>query len=348
VNGTPVRQDTLKALNKYTLTGQVNTVTGQLQAAFNGTAYVTVYDKPAPVQTRGNNPGSIVTTFYEQNSVIYNGKATVTGGKFQLAFVVPKDIDYTLGKGKITYYAENGTTDAGGADSIWVGGTGGSGLNDHTGPVIQAYLNDDQFVNGGITNQTPLLLLNLFDSSGINTTGAGVGHDITAVLDDNTASPFILDKYYEAATNSYQKGSVQFPLPAMTPGFHTLLIRAWDVVDNSSQIVLTFVVEGDSKLVLSHVLNYPNPFTTHTQFWFEHNRPGEPLEVMVRIFTVTGKIIKVIRQTIITTGDRSTELEWDGKDDFGNKIGKGVYLFDLQVRTNSGQVASAMNKMVLL
>jgi hypothetical protein len=348
VNGTPVRQDTLKALNKYTLTGQVNTPAGQLQAAFNGTAYVTVYDKPAPVQTRANNPGSLVTTFLEQNSIIYNGKASVTGGKFQLTFVVPKDIDYTLGKGKITYYADNGLSDAGGADSIWIGGTGANTLNDHTGPVIQAYLNDNQFVNGGITNQTPLLLLNLFDSSGINTTGSGVGHDISAVLDDNTASPFILDKYYEAATNSYQKGSVQFPLPAMTPGFHTLSIKAWDVADNSTQVILTFVVEGDTKLVLSHVLNYPNPFTTHTQFWFEHNRPGEPLEVSIRIFTVTGKIIKEIRKTIISTGDRSTDLDWDGRDDFGNKIGKGVYLFDLQVRTTSGQVASAMNKMVLL
>ena len=347
VNGLPVWQDTLKALSKYTVTGQVNTPGGQLQSGFNGTAYVTVYDKPQAVKTRGNNPGSIVTTFFQQGSVIYNGQATVTGGKFQVSFVVPKDIDYTLGKGKMIYYAENGSTDAGGADSIWVGGTG-SGVNDHTGPVVKAYLNDDQFVNGGITNQTPVLLLNLFDSSGINTTGSGVGHDIEAVLDDNTASPFILDKYYVAAPNSYQKGTVQFPLPAMTAGVHTLLIRAWDVADNSTQVILTFVVEGDSKLVLSHVLNYPNPFSTHTQFWFEHNRPGEPLEVTVRIFTITGKIIKVIRRTILTTGDRSTDLEWDGKDDFGNKIGRGVYLFDLQVRTNNGQIASAMNKMVLL
>ena len=110
------------------------------------------------------------------------------------------------------------------------------------------------------------------------------------------------------------------------------------MADNSSEVTLTFVVEGDSKLVLSHVLNYPNPFTTHTQIWFEHNHPGEPLEVMVRILTITGKIIKTIRKTIISAGDRSSELEWDGKDDFGNKLGKGVYLFELQVRTANGQV----------
>jgi len=272
----------------------------------------------------------------------------VSAGKFQVSFVVPKDIDYTLGKGKVIYYASNGSTDAAGADSILVGGTGNNSVNDHTGPVIKAYLNDNQFVNGGITNQNPILLLNLSDSSGINTTGSGIGHDITAVLDDNTGSPYNLDKFYEGASNSYQSGTVQFPLPTLSPGLHTLIIRAWDVVDNSSQAILTFIVEGDGKLVLSHVLNYPNPFTTHTQFWFEHNRPGEPLQVMIRILTITGKIIKVVRQTIISTGNRSSELEWDGRDDFGNKLGKGVYLFELQVRTMSGQVATAMNKMVLL
>jgi flagellar hook assembly protein FlgD len=134
----------------------------------------------------------------------------------------------------------------------------------------------------------------------------------------------------------------------MNPGLHTLLIRVWDVLDNSSEVTLTFVVEGDSKLVLSHVLNYPNPFTTHTNFWFEHNQPGQTLEVMVRVLTITGKIIKTVRKTIIATGNRSSELEWDGRDEFGNKLGKGVYLFELQVRTAAGQTATAMNKMVLL
>lgn len=348
LNGTPIRTDTLKALNKYTLAGTVNNALGQVQQNFNGTAYVSVYDKPVTVRTRANNPGSLVTTFSQQSSVLYNGKASVTAGRFQVTFVVPKDIDYTLGKGRIFYYAQNGTTDASGQDSVLVGGTGNAALGDHTGPVIKAYLNDDQFVNGSITNQTPVLLLNLFDSSGINTTGTGVGHDITATLDNNTASPFILDKFYQAATNSYQSGTVQFPLPTMAPGLHTLVIKAWDVLDNSTEVTLTFIVEGDSKLVLSHVLNYPNPFTTHTQIWFEHNQPGQTLEVMVRILTVSGKIIKTIRKTIFATGNRSSELEWDGRDDFGNKLGKGVYLFELQVRTSGGQTATSMNKMVLL
>jgi hypothetical protein len=348
VNGIALKSDTLKALNRYTLTANVNSPSGLVQSTFNGTAYVTVYDKPSGTQTRGNNAGSLVTTFMQQNSVIYSGKSTVSAGKFQVTFVVPKDIDYTLGKGKMTYYADNGVMDASGSDSIWVGGTGTNALNDHTGPTIKAYLNSTQFVNGSITNQTPVLLLNLFDSSGINTTGTTVGHDLTAVLDQNTSSPFILNKFYQAVTNSYQSGTVSYPLPAMTPGLHSLLIKAWDVFDNPSEFTLNFIVEGDGKLVLDHVLNYPNPFTTHTQFWFEHNKPGEPLQVMIRVMTITGKIIKTIRKTIIDPGNRSTDLEWDGRDDFGNKLGKGVYLFELQVRTSDGQAASAMNKMVLL
>ena len=87
----------------------------------------------------------------------------------------------------------------------------------------------------------------------------------------------------------------------------------------------------DKELTINHVLNYPNPFTTRTQFWFEHNKPGENLQVKVEIFTITGRLIKTIKQTIISTGNRSSEVEWNGRDEYGEKLGRGVYLFRLTV-----------------
>jgi len=118
-------------------------------------------------------------------------------------------------------------------------------------------------------------------------------------------------------------------------------------LNNSSEHVLEFTVAKDEELVLTHVLNYPNPFTTRTQFWFEHNRPGQNLQVKVQIFTVSGKVVKTIKQTINDAGNRSSEVEWDGRDEHGDKIGRGVYLYRLTVVTPEGKKRERIEKLVV-
>jgi len=147
--------------------------------------------------------------------------------------------------------------------------------------------------------------------------------------------------------NSYQQGSVHFQMPALTGGLHSLKIKAWDVLDNSSEYILEFNVSRDEELVLNHVLNYPNPFTTKTQFWFEHNKPNQNLQVKVQIFTLTGKVVKTIKQTINDAGNRSSEVEWDGRDEFGDRLGRGVYLYRLTV-VSDGKKKEKLEKLVIL
>ena len=106
---------------------------------------------------------------------------------------------------------------------------------------------------------------------------------------------------------------------------------------------------SDAKLVLENVLNYPNPFTNYTEFWFNHNKPNEPLEVQVQVFTISGKLVKTINQTVQTTGGLSRSINWNGLDDFGNKIGKGVYLYKLKVRSTVSNLSSEKyEKLVIL
>lgn len=213
---------------------------------------------------------------------------------------------------------------------------------------MKAYLNDEKFVSGSITNENPVLIVKLSDSSGINTAGAGIGHDIVATLDNDNRQYFILNDFYEADLNSYQQGSIHFQLPSLTAGIHSLKIKAWDVLDNSSEYILEFNVTKDEELALNHVLNYPNPFTTKTQFWFEHNKPNQNLQVKVQIFTVTGKVVKTIKQTINDAGNRSCEVEWDGRDEFGDKLGRGVYLYRLTVISIDGKKKEKLEKLVIL
>jgi Peptidase family C25/FlgD Ig-like domain len=349
VNGNTSGADTLKALTKYVIQGEVTDINGSTISNFNGTAYPVIFDKAQLVNTLNNDPQSPATSFNQQTNILYKGKVKIVNGKFTYTFIVPKDINYQFGNGKISYYADNTVTDAAGFDkNIVIGGAGNTSVPDNEGPVVKAYLNDEKFINGGLTNTTPVLIIKLSDSSGINTVGTGIGHDIIATVDNDNDRFFVLNDFYEADLDSYQKGTIRFQLPELTEGLHTLTIKAWDVANNSSTYILSFRVVRNEALSIDHVLNYPNPFTTRTQFWFEHNRPGENLLVTVRIMTITGKLVKSINQTINTAGNRSSDIEWDGRDDYGDKVARGVYLYSLEVKSADGKKTRKLEKLVLL
>ena len=349
INGIPSTQaDTLSATETVNIEGEVTDQQGNVLNSFNGSVYSTVFDKPQTVYTLGNDPTSQVAPFQSQTNILFKGKASVTNGHFSFSFKVPKDINYQFGKGKLSLYAENGTIDASGSfDNFLVGGSGNNTGNDAEGPEIKPYLNDEKFVNGGLSNENPVLIVKLADTSGINTVGTGIGHDIVATLDNDNDQFFILNDFYQSDPDSYQKGIVRFQLPTLEPGNHSIRIKAWDVLNNSNEAILEFTVAKDEDLTLSHVLNYPNPFSTHTQFWFEHNKPGQNLFVQVQIFAISGRIIKMIQQTINTPGNRSSELEWNGRDEYGDKVGRGVYLYKISVTTPGGQRKEKIEKLVI-
>jgi hypothetical protein len=349
VNGNSITTaDTLGATEFVTIDGIVTDNNNNLLTNFNGTVYLSLFDKPQTVTTLANDATSQAVPFTTQTSALFKGKVSAVNGAFSFKFKLPKDINFQFGSGKASLYAQDGVQDgAGFSNSIIIGGLGTGGVTDNEGPTIKAYLNDDRFVSGSIANEAPVLLLKLWDSSGINTGNAGIDHDIVATLDGDNRNYFVLNDFYETELNSYQQGTVRFQLPKLTPGRHTLTVKAWDVVNNSSETVLDFIVANDEELVLNNVLNYPNPFTTKTAFWFEHNKPGLDLKVKVEVFTVTGKIIKTLRQAINTTGNRSNDIEWDGRDEYGDKVGRGVYLYRLTVQYNT-KISSKLQRLVII
>jgi hypothetical protein len=254
-----------------------------------------------------------------------------------------------VGAGRLSLYAENGNTDASGmSNNFLVGGASSNSIIDVDGPLMKVFLNDEKFVNGGLVNEKPQLIVKLFDSSGINTAGTGIGHDITVTIDGNDKNVLALNNYYEAANDSYQSGSIYFQLPTLTAGVHYLKIKAWDVANNSSERIIEFTVAATKNLAISHVLNYPNPFSNKTCFWFEHNQaPGE-LKVLINIFSVTGKLVHQIQRNIQTTGNRVSEIFWDGKDQYSEKLAKGVYIYRIIVTNSAGARAEASQKLYLL
>ena len=342
--------DTVRALQLVTVKGRVRKADGNLFTDFNGVVYPTVFDKPDSIICLRNDPqNSFGFKFSAQRNLIYKGKATVKDGEFEFSFVVPRDIAYKFDHGRISYYAEGNNTNAHGrSNEIVVGGSLLGTTVDNDGPGLRLFMNDDKFVFGGTTDESPLLLAFLTDSNGINTVGSGIGHDITAILDGNTGSTISLNDYYQADLDSYRSGRVAYPFKDLSEGRHTLRLKAWDVHNNSSEGYLEFVVAGSAQLALQHVLNYPNPFSTRTSFFFEHNRPCGNLNVMVQVFTISGKLVKTINEDMVCNGYRSNPIDWDGRDDYGQTIGRGVYVYSLRVRTDDGLSANHIDKLVIL
>ncbi len=363
VNDMPITGpiEDLKSLGFVKISGEIQDENNIPTNDYNGSLSINIYDKNIPRVTLRNDkydaflglgqPTAPVMPFVTLGETIFRGNASVVNGKFDFGFVVPRDIRIPLGNGKISFYAQQNNTflDNTGFDtSIKIGGVNTLAVADTTPPTVRLYMNDETFVNGGITNESPIFLAFLEDENGINT-ASGIGHDIIAYLDGKETLPYTLNDYYETEPNNYKKGKLKYQFRNLSLGLHTLTFKAFDVYNNLITAELQFIVVGNETLTLTNVLNYPNPFVNYTQFWFTHNRPLEPLEVQVQVLTITGKVVWTKNETITTNGFLSREISWDGKDDFGDRIGKGVYVYKLTVKSAlTDSVTEKYERLVIL
>ena len=349
INHSPVGEniDTLKALSRVDIEG--NVIVPKQDELFGGEMEFALFDK-SKTQTTLGNTGNEPFVFKSRPNIIYRGRSTLKNGAFSAKFIVPKDIMYSYGNGRFSLFAKGVSESfAGVFESFVVGGISTNAGSDTQGPDIKIFLNTESFVSGGVTDANPKLIIHLTDSSGVNTTGVGIGHDLTATLTGEKETTYILNDYYVNELDSYQRGTAEYQLSNLSPGPHKLRVKAWDVFNNSSEAEIDFVVKSAENFTLSHVLNYPNPFTSTTGFYFEHNQPYEDFDVLIQIFSPSGKLVKSIEHYVAGQGNyRVGPITWDGLDDFGDRIGRGVYFYRLKVKMGSGKVASAYQKLVLL
>jgi hypothetical protein len=346
--------DTLSAMESTIIKGEITDNADKFISDFNGKVYLTIYDKVQKLKTKANdhpNQENFKREFELQKNILFKGLAEVKNGKFELSFILPKDINYKYGNGKISYYAIDGDLKqaAGYFTNIIIGGTADNLISDNNGPEIELFMNDKGFASGGITNSEPVLLGFLEDESGINITGMSIGHDLSAEL-SNYDNKIILNDFYESELNNYKKGSFKFPLSKLDPGKYSVIVEAWDIFNNKSVRTLDFVVIDNTDQTLKHVLNFPNPFTTRTNFRFEHDLPDNNLDIVINIFSMSGKLVKTIERNAFTTGFQVADIEWDGADDFGTKLANGVYVFKVKVFSKEYNIMreSKFEKLVII
>ena len=339
----------LSALNTVTIDGVAVGSSGATLDSFNGKVTLQVFDKQVQRTTLGND-GHKKMNFTALGKQIFQGLSTVKSGKFTSTFVVPKDINLTPGEARVTMIAFNADKSeslGGHSSKLIIGGLNTSAPQDNQGPEINVYLNNRSFVDGDRVFSSPTLIIDLADENGINTTG-GIGHDITAILDDNQTNPLVLNAFYSTAIDDFTKGTLSYPLNNLATGVHSLAIKAWDTHNNPSTKTITFWVMDNNDLQIERVFNSPNPVTNQTTFFVQHNRPRELLEANLYIFTMDGKRIYDSSQNVFSSGYLLDSLRWDATSYSGQKVNKGTYLYTIELISSLSQSTATYSAKLII
>ena len=341
--------DTLRALSLQSLSGYVRTHEGDTAKDFNGKLLVSVYDKQQKLSTLDNdqtdNDRKVIKEYLDFPNMLFSGETEVKNGKWNIKFMVPKDIRYNFGNGRITYYAQDtilGGEAMGYYEDVVIGGSSSIELVDTVGPDVTLYLNNRNFVSGGQTNSQPHFYADIYDEHGINTVGSGIGHDLLLVVDDNQRQTYILNDYFTAAVESYQQGRVSYKMQELAEGTHSLTFRAWDLLNNSTTATLDFeVVNGLTPEIFS-VLVYPNPLPQggELRVVVDHDRPDAALQTEIYIYDVAGGLVysKIIRGTTDNIVISQSDV----------KLRPGVYFMNVRIKTDDSKYTSRTAKVMVI
>jgi hypothetical protein len=340
ING--LRNDTMSALSKIKIFGSIIHADSLLWADYNGKIYLKIFDVVRTIRMYDEH--GILFVFKLPGNIIYSGSLGIKNGKWTAEFIVPKDISYLNERGKLINYFYNNQADG---SSLYtgfiVGGINPNAAIDTTGPDIKLFLNTRNFRSGDVVNENFKLIADLFDESGINTTGT-IGHKIEAVLDNNENVKYDLSNFY-VSDSSYKYGTLEYDFNSISEGKHRLRLKVWDTYNNSSEQEVEFSVSVSTALMVTHVYNYPNPFGDKTAFTFQHNFGG-PINVDIKIYTVAGRLIKVLKRQGIT--DKFVVIEWYGRDEDDEAIANGLYIYKLTVNSENGSSETTTGKLAVV
>ena len=340
--------DTLNALGVQHIEGRIIDEDSLLVSDFNGKVDITIYDKMQSIPTRDNdNVGGDpeVVAYNDYPNTIFSGVTDVKNGLFNYTFMVPKDIRYNYGNGRIVYYAV--TTDSletleavGHYHDFVIGGTGSIIATDTTGPQMTIYLNTPAFKDGDKSYSTPRFFAELEDEHGINTAGAGIGHDLMMVIDNDPKQIYTLNEYFTAANNSYQKGQVSYLMESLPDGPHSLTFRAWDLLNNSTTKSLNFVIDGSLDPSICSVTTYPNPVNAEgiINLVVNYDQPDELLQTELYLYNINGQM--VYRHTQDNPDEVSIHLPSIG-------LRPGIYVYQIRIKSASSRYSATSGKIII-
>lgn len=356
INGEPmVSGQTLemKAGSAVSMTGRVVRA-GQEVTDFSGLATAYVRDSKQTVvcklwNTDKETGSQTAYVFTDRPNYIYKGQDSIRNGRFAISFAVPKDIQYSAGNGMVNLYGVNGdrSSMAHGQSSALAFRGSAEQQTDSIGPSVYCYLNSSSFVNGGSVNATPYFIAEVYDESGINAAGSGVGHDIQLVVDGRQDMTYNLNDYFSYDFGTYQQGKVGYSIPRLSVGAHRLSFRVWDILNNSSTAELAFNVVEAQEPQLLQVDCTRNPAVTSTAFRIVHDRVGSNVDVVIDVLDMSGRVLWTSAQNTVPE-DGVLEIGWDLTVDGGRPLGTGVYLYRVRMSSDGSGYASKAKKLIVI
>ena len=335
--------DTATVLSQVTVRGEIRSTEGELVSDFDGTLYPIVYDRETHSKTLANdNPGTEVA-FMQQKNVLYRGAVPVSGGHFEYTFTVPRDVAYQYAPSKLSHYAVSGYEHAAGSyQRLYLGGLNETVEIYETRPEIELYLGDESFRNGGITDESPMLVAHLFDSVGINAFGSGLGHDITATVDKNSSNPIVLNDFYDADIRDSRRGTVRYPMSGLTPGSHTLTLKAWNIWGYSNTATVSFRVRGSDTTEYVALKVAPNPAKDYAVFRYETNKTADITSAVLQVYSQQGGLMLSIKPTVNEGSYVVGPVRWDL-----SQVSPGMYLARMLVTTADGETHQSTAKVIV-
>lgn len=344
---TSTKLDTLHALTVQTIRGYVMDAFGDTATWFNGPMDITIWDKQQQILTNDNDEKKEANKkkipFLDYPNTLFSGKTSVINGLFEYTFMVPKDIRYNYGNGRIVYYAydqESRGEGVGYFEDFIVGGSNPIEIVDTMGPDLKIYLNNPAFVSGDKTYEFPHFFAEIYDENGINTVGSGIGHDLLMIIDDDPKQTYVLNDYFIAASDSYKQGKVSYKMPEIAEGEHRITFRAWDLLNNSSKATLDMQVVKGLEPTLYQVMAYPNPITSSgvLNFKIEYDQPNEVIQTEIRMFDLSGGLIHAYQQ-------KGTEgIQWNMSE---INAAPGIYVYQVKIKTLTSEFVSKVGKIII-
>jgi len=276
--------------------------------------------------------------YYIPGHQFFHGSSTAEQGRFQFSFVVPIDTLILGSTGRTRGYSV-GTSDGAGIVSPMVLDRAGAPPADTVGPsVVLRFDNDQRYV----PPQSVLHII-LRDEHGIGITGTNASNSILLQI-DRALEPVNLTSAFAYHQNSYQEGQVDYVIPSLSVGSHSVLLVAHDNFGNRGSGELKFEIVERDTLLLKEVINFPNPFKEETYINFDLTADGL---ATIKIFTVSGTLIRTICE------DRSVrrgnnQLRWDGRDSEGDEVANGIYIYKIDVRDGEGDKDSFIGRAAVL
>lgn len=340
------RTDSAMVLSKVTISGEIQDPQGNRIEDFDGNIYPIVFDRERRCHTLANDNEGTEVAFLQQNNILFKGTERVEKGKFEYSFIVPRDVAYNYDFGKLSHYASSGYDDATGAyTNIMFGGFDTSIDLTPFRPTIRLFLNDTNFISGGTTDAFPSIYAILEDSVGINAVGCGIGHDITATLDNNGNSTIVLNNFFKTDLGDSRRGTIRYNFDKLSEGWHSLTLKAWNIYNYSNDATISFYVSDGEKPEIGHLYAMPNPARESTLIRIEHNCKGTLKDATINIYDLTGQLVRTF-QPVPGSDSYAIPIQWDFCNQGGAKVCRGVYVVHAMLTTQSGEVLREVSKIV--